>query len=82
MKDFVHESNGRRLVRILVRNLHMDFPDATSEGRYPHPCIYIHSVMLTVFWAFETHKEFLHIVVDQRHFIVAHEATQQQYKCL
>lgn len=34
MEDPVHEPNRRRLVRVLIRELHMDFPDATGKGRY------------------------------------------------
>ena len=32
VEDLVHEADGRRLERILVRELDVDLPHATSEG--------------------------------------------------
>jgi len=55
----VDEPDARALVWVLIGKLYVDLPETTSKW--------------SLLWAFEPDVEFLHVVIDQSHLIVAHE---------
>ena len=59
VEDLVHEADGRRLERILVRELDMDLPQSTGEWR--------------LIGVLEAYVELLHVVVHEGDLIIAHE---------
>ncbi|KGG50611.1 hypothetical protein DI09_62p150 [Mitosporidium daphniae] len=68
MKDSVDKSDRRAFVRILVWYFDPDLPYARLKGRLKMTC----KISPTLAWAAEFYMEFLHIIVNQFYFVIAH----------
>lgn len=77
--DLIYETDARGFIGIVIWKLDVDFPIAalvwcwlTLAMRYIRH-IPTNVMARTLFWAFETDVEFLHVVVYESDFVVAHQ---------